>query len=362
MKKEEKDKLLLKRDDFKPSFKGWDVKGVLNPAAIRLPNKKIVLMVRIAESSDGKHKGLKTCPVISSEEDYKKHYQEINKGNVFKMGGNVVHIENGVCKLSTISHFRKVLLSEDGFNIEKIFQTPAFIGTKEGGAYGVEDPRITKISEEYIMTYVSIADKEGVCTSLAISKDLRKWKREGIIFREQNKDAFLFPEKINGEYVALHRPEGFFEFSKPSIWISHSKDMIYWGKEKSIMQPRENSWEQNRIGGGAPPIKTKKGWLIIYHGVKNVEDSGVYSAGAALLDLKDPSKILARSPKNRPLIKPTKKYEKEGFINNVVFPTGAVPTLDGKYLLIFSGGGDKVVGVKKISFKDIFKNMKKVKK
>jgi predicted GH43/DUF377 family glycosyl hydrolase len=78
------------------------------------------------------------------------------------------------------------------------------------------------------------------------------------------------------------------------------------------------------------------------------------------LDLKNPEKIIARSPKKRPLLKPTEKYEKEGFINNVVFPTGAVPTLDGKSLLIYSGGADKVVSVKKISFKDIFKNMEKV--
>lgn len=355
-------KLLLKRYDFKPSFKGWDVKGVLNPAAIRLPNKKIALFVRISESAGDKHKGLKSCPVISSEEDYKKHYKEISKGQVFRMGGNVVHIKEGVCKLSTISHFRKVILSEDGFKVEKIFQTQAYSGSKEGSAYGIEDPRIVKIGDQYIMTYVSIAKNEGVCTSLAVSKDLNKWERKGIIFREQNKDAFLFPEKIKGKYVALHRPEGFFEFSKPSIWISHSPDMTYWGDEKSIMQPRKNSWEQNRLGGGTPPIKTKKGWLIIYHGVRNVKDSGVYSAGAALLDLKDPSKIIARSPKNKPLIKPIKKYEKEGFISNVVFPTGAVPTIDGKFLLIYSGGGDKVVSVKKISFRDIFKNMKKSEK
>ncbi len=358
MKKEKTDKLLLKRYDFKPSFKGWDVKGVLNPAAIRLPNKKIALFVRIAESKDGKEKGLKSCPVISSEADYKKHYGRISRGEAFKMGGNVVKVKDGVCKLSTISHFRKVIISEDGFKVEKIFQRPAYTGRKDSSAYGVEDPRIVKIGNKYIMTYVSIADREGVCTSLATSKDLIKWERHGIIFREQNKDAFLFPEKIGGEYVALNRPEGFFEFSKPSIWISHSKDLIYWGKEKSIMQPRENSWEENRLGGGAPPIKTKKGWLIIYHGVRNIKDNGVYSAGAALLDLKDPSKIIARSPKNNPLFKPTKKYEKEGFISNVVFPTGAVPTLDGKHLLIYSGGGDKVVSVRKISFKDIFKNMK----
>ena len=134
--------------------------------------------------------------------------------------------------------------------------------------------------------------------------------------------------------------------------------MIYWGDEKSIIQPRKNSWEQKRVGGGTPPIKTKKGWLIIYHGVRNKNDKSIYCAGAALLNLKDPSKVNAKSPENKPLLIPKNRYEKHGFINNVVFPTGAVPTLDGKSLLIYSGGADQFVSVKKISFKDIFKNMK----
>ena len=352
------EKLLLKPGDFKQSFKKWKIEGVLNPAAIRLPNKKIVLFARIAESTGISHKKLKSCPVISTEEDYKKHYKELHKGAAFKMNGNIVHITKGICKLTTISHFKKIILNENGFDIEKIYQTPAFTGRKDDGEYGIEDPRIVRIGKQYIMTYVTISDKEGVCTSLAVSKDCLNWKRKGIIFREQNKDVVIFPEKIKGKYIALHRPEGFFEFSKPSIWISHSPDMIHWGEEKSIIQPRKNSWEQDRIGGGAPPIKTKKGWLIIYHGVKNKGGKSIYSAGAVLLNLKDPSKIIARSSKDKPLLIPNNKYEKHGFINNVVFPTGAIPTLDKKSLLIYSGGADKFVSVKKISFKDIFKNMK----
>lgn len=351
------EKLLLKPEDFKPSFKNWIIEGVLNPAAIRLPNKKIMILARIAESRT-KHKKLKTCPVVSTQEEYKQHFKEIHKGKIFKMDGNIVHLAEGICKLTTLSHFKKIILNENGFDVEKIYQNPAFTGRKGDGEYGVEDPRIVKIGNQYVMTYVTISDKEGVCTSLAVSKDCLNWERKGIIFREQNKDAFLFPEKINKKYVALHRPEGFFEFSKPSIWISHSPDMIHWGEEKVIMQPRKNSWEQRRIGGGPPPIKTKKGWLIIYHGVKNKKNKSVYNAGAALLNLKQPEKVIARSKKNKPLLIPKNKYEKQGFINNVIFPTGAVPTLDGKSLLIYSGGADKFVSVKKISFKDIFKNMK----
>src|SRR3989344_5296671 len=89
------------------------------------------------------------------------------------------------------------------------------------------------------------------------------------------------------------------------------------GKEKSIINPRRNSWDEDRIGSGAPPIKTKDGWLEIYHGVKNIKRKKHYSAGAILLDLKNPEKILARSPANRPLFEPTHSFEKKGFINNV---------------------------------------------
>jgi len=355
----EEDRLLLQPKDFKPSFKGWTVEGVLNPAAVRLPNKKIILYARIAESAGVSHKNLMACPVISTEEDFRKHFHELHKGNVFKMGGNVVHLTDGICRLTTISHFRRIVLSEDGFTVEKIHQNPAFIGKIHDGRYGVEDPRIVYLEGEgkYAMTYVIVNEKEGVCTSLALSKDLENWDRKGIIFREQNKDAFLFPEKIKGEYVALNRPEGFFEFSKPSIWISHSPDMIHWGNEKVVVQPRKDSWEEHRIGGGTPPVKTKKGWLIIYHGVRNIDDKTIYSAGALLLDLKDPSKVLARSPKDEPLLTPSSHYEKEGFIDNVVFPTGVIPTLDGKSLLIYSGGADKIISVKKVSIADIFKHM-----
>lgn len=339
---ENKEKLLLTPNFFKPSFHGRVVEGALNPAAIRLPNKKILLYVRVAES-------------------YLNKKSKISKEKDPNLGANIAQFEKGIYRLETISHFRKVILSEDGFTVEKIYQNQEFSGkekSKNKLPFAVEDPRIVKIGKKYLMTYVSVFEKEGICTSLATSKNLKKWKRLGIIFREQNKDAFLFPKKINRKYVALHRPEGFLGLNKPSIWISYSPDLIHWGQEKVIMQPRENSWEDKRIGGGAPPIKTKKGWLLIYHGVKNNEKGQVYySAGAALLDLKDPSKVIARSPKDKPLFLPNKDYEREGFTKNVIFPTGVVPTLDRKNLLVFSGGADSTISVRKISFKEIFSHM-----
>jgi|SRR3989344_2352034 len=358
-----KSKLLLTPSNFVPSFKDWSIQGVLNPAAIRLPNKKIVLYVRVAEShgQDISKKNV-TCPIMTSESEFKSE-KVLKKNIVRKDRSGILFLKDGSCRLPTLSHFKKVILNEDGFKIESIEEKPAFVGKPKDGDYGVEDPRIVKIGKDYLMTYVNVSKDEGVSTSLAISKDLINWKRMGIIFPEQNKDVIFFPEKINGNYVVLHRPEGNFEFSKPSVWIGYSKDLIYWGKTKAIMHPRKDSWEESRIGGGTPPIKTKKGWLCIYHGVKVIihertkDETGIYSAGAVLFDLKNPEKILARTSIKKPLFKPQYSYEKKGFIGNVIFPTGIVETLDKKSVLLYCGGADTNIVVKEIKIDDILKSL-----
>ncbi|MAF36538.1 hypothetical protein CL622_05480 [archaeon] len=352
-------KLLLTSKLFSPSFDKWVVVGAFNPAAVRLPNKKIMLYVRVAESfPKGK---VMSCPVISSPEHFITINENIPVDKIREVSHGVLHLHSGECRLTSMSHFRPVILNKDGMSVDEVIDKPAFTGTAKEGHYGVEDPRIVKIGNLYYMTYVTISTHDGVCANLAVSKDLKKWKREGIIFSEQNKDVVLFPNKIKGKFVALHRPEGFFEFSKPSIWISYSPDIIYWGKERSIIQPRKRTWECDRVGAGAPPIKTSKGWLEIYHGVKTKGDRRVYSAGAVLFDLKNPEKIIARSPPNQPLLKPNRKWEKNGFVNDVIFPTGAVLDLNKKDLLIYSGGSDSVTSVTKVALKDVFKQMVKVK-
>ncbi|KKN13692.1 hypothetical protein LCGC14_1003750 [marine sediment metagenome] len=350
-------KLLIKPEDVKPSFRNWKIKGILNPAGIRLPNGKIMLYIRVAEQIDPRKGESIHCPIVVPGKGYKIGTEKINKLDIAGMGDHVIHLKNGTCRLTTLSHLRKVILNENGFDVEYIGNKPVFTGTPEEGQYGVEDPRIIKLEDQYAMSYVTVSVKEGVSTSLAVSEDLAYWQRKGIIFREQNKDVVIFPEKINGQFVVLHRPEGFFKFSRPSIWISYSPDLIYWGKEKSIIQPREDSWESERIGSGAPPVKTEQGWLEIYHGVKKVRGKNVYSAGATLLDLEDPEKILARSPENEPLFYPTEDYENSGFVNSVVFPTAAIIDLNKKDLLIYYGGADSVTAVKKIRLEDIFKHM-----
>ncbi|MFA5857264.1 MAG: glycosidase [Candidatus Pacearchaeota archaeon] len=345
------EKLLLRPEDFKPYFKDWKINGIFNPGAIRDKDGKIILFIRVAERFTSKNKFEYPESILGKKFDY--IVKKINEKDFDNQEGNVITLKDGTRKLSNISHFRRVVINKNGFDVERIEQEPIFYPTESYETFGCEDSRIVRIGNDYLMSYVSVSDNCGISTSIAISKDLKKWKKLGIAFSHENKDVVLFPEKIKGEYVALTRPVGSFNFILPSIWISYSKDLKYWGKEKCLVQPRKDSWEMNRIGAGCPPIKTSKGWLLIYHGVRN----GAYSVGAILLDKNNPEKILARTAKNKPLFLPNKDYEKNGFVNNVVFPTGVVLDIDKKSLLIYSGAADRFITVKKVLIKDILESL-----
>ncbi|MDC0977686.1 glycoside hydrolase family 130 protein [bacterium] len=239
--------------------------------------------------------------------------------------------------------------SNDGFNFKadpKPFMTPAKSGPfKEYEEYGVEDPRITYLEGEYLITY-SAYSKHGVRIGLAKTKDFKTIKRFSLITEADYRNVVIFPEKINGKYVRLDRPHS--EISPWSIWISYSPDLIYWGEAKLIMKPVQYHWDEMKIGPGAPPIKTKKGWLNIYHGVFPTMDGSVYRLGVCLHDLKDPSKILGVG--DHWILQPEEQYEITGYVHNVVFTCGAIPEKDGT-VKIYWGGADKVmcVGTAKIS-------------
>ncbi len=358
-----KPKVLVRPEDVKPTLPNFRMRGVFNPAGIRLKDGRIMLYARIAETP--KHgETVFLAPRFSGT---KKMEITIDKIMRKKMEfDDKWYITNEkIARLPTISHMRKILLDESGMYVEEISDKPDFYGLKDDGDFGVEDPRITFFEKEkrYAMTYVAISMKSGVSTFLALSKDLKNWERKGILFAQQNKDVAIFPEKINGYYVALNRPEGTMIFDKPRIWISYSKDLIFWGKDKPIIMPRPHSWDSLRIGTGTVPLKTKKGWLVFYHGVKEVngpKPRKVYCAGAFLLDLKRPDKVLARTPVEVPLLRPELPSEKEGFINEVVFPTAAIPDKDGKSILIYSGAADSSTTVRKMSINKIINSLEKV--
>ncbi len=229
-------------------------------------------------------------------------------------------------------------VSKDGIHFNRLEQ-PILSNDVAQEARGPEDPRIVKIDDTFYMMYTGFSGKDfKIC--LATSKNLIDWKRHGVVLDEKNKDASLFPEKIDGKYIMFHRRE-------PDIWMAYSDDLKNWYDHKNIMSPIiDSDWQNDKIGIAGPPIKTKEGWLLIYH-AKNKELK--YSLGIALLDLNDPSKVLARQVE--PILEPELDWEVNGCIPNVVFSCGQVEFTDR--ILVYYGGADTVMGVAELNKKDI---------
>jgi predicted GH43/DUF377 family glycosyl hydrolase len=261
----------------------------------------------------------------------------------------------GVCKYqdkymmifrSHLHNGRSILgLAEslDGFNF-KVSKEPFMVPAADGvfgiyEEYGVEDPRITFIEGEYVITY-SAYSRFGVRIGLAKTTDFKKIERLSFITEADYRNVVIFPEKFKNLYARLDRPHS--EICPWSIWISYSPDLRFWGESKLIMKPVPYHWDQMKIGPGAPPFKTEKGWLSIYHGVFPTMDGCVYRLGAALHDLKDPSRIIGVG--DNWILQPEEAYEVTGYVHNVVFSCGAVPEPDGT-VKIYWGGADKVMCV-----------------
>jgi len=233
--------------------------------------------------------------------------------------------------------------SDDGyhFKVDKTpFMIPAGSGVfREYEEYGVEDPRVTFIDGEYVITY-SAYSRHGVRIGLAKTGDFEKIERFALITEADYRNVVIFPEKFNGLYARLDRPNS--EISPWSVWISYSPDLRYWGDAKVIMKPVPYHWDQMKIGPGAPPFKTEQGWLNIYHGVFPTMGGSVYRLGAALHDLNDPARVIGVS--DHWILQPEEPYEIGGYVPNVVFTCGAVPEEDGT-VKIYWGGADTVMCV-----------------
>lgn len=203
--------------------------------------------------------------------------------------------------------------------------------------YGLEDLRISQIDEDYFLTY-SVYSRHGVRIGLAKTKDFINVERIALITQADLRNVVLFPQKFNGQYVRLDRPHS--EISKWSIWISYSPDLIHWGNSKLIIKPETYHWDEMKIGPGAPPIKTDKGWLSIYHGVFETMAGAIYRLGVTLHDLNDPGIIIGVS--DQWILQPEDPWEITGYVSNVVFTCGAVSEEDGS-IKIYWGGADNVM-------------------
>ncbi len=248
--------------------------------------------------------------------------------------------------LAQISHLR-VARSRDGvhFTVDPDVSLGPQVALEE---YGVEDPRITFIDGQFHVTYVSVS-RWGITTSLAITTDFRTYDRKGVIFLPDHKDVVLFPEKVGGRYVALTRPmpQSFGRIF--GVWIAFSDDLLSWGDHAPLALPRWGNWDELRTGASAVPFRTERGWLELYHGV---DRDTTYAMGALLLDLEDPRKVIARSPK--PILKPTEVYETIGLFNQTVFSCGHVPLDDrGERIRLYYGAADSCVAAADFDVREI---------
>lgn len=252
--------------------------------------------------------------------------------------------------LAQISHLR-VARSRDGVHFT--IDPEVAIGPEHDlEEYGVEDPRITFIDGLFHITYVSVS-RWGITTSLATTTDFRTFERKGVIFLPDHKDVCIFPEKVGGKYVALTRPmpQSFARIF--GIWIAFSDDKLEWGGHRPLVMPRWGMWDELRTGASAVPFRTKRGWLELYHGV---DRETTYAMGAVLMDLDDPRKVIARSPK--PILKPTDLYECMGLFNDTVFSCGVVPLDDrGERIRMYYGAADSVVAAADFRVQEILDSL-----
>jgi predicted GH43/DUF377 family glycosyl hydrolase len=203
--------------------------------------------------------------------------------------------------------------------------------------WGIEDPRITYVPEleQYAIAYTSFA-RGGPGVSLALTRDFRSFERIGVIMPPEDKDAALLPRRINGYWALIHRPV---TPTGAHMWISSSPDLQHWGRHKVILEARRGGWwDANKIGLCSPPIETPKGWLTIYHGVRQTAAGSIYRLGLALFDLEKPELCLQRG--NSWMFGPEAPYERSGDVKDVVFPCGQTIGEDGDTIRLYYGAAD----------------------
>lgn len=233
--------------------------------------------------------------------------------------------------------------SDDAINWE--FEPEKIPFTDENGSSFMPiyayDPRLVKVEDTYYIMWCQ--DAYGPTIGIAETTDFKTFRRIENPFLPYNRNAVLFPRKINNRFVMLSRPCDNGHTAFGDIFLTESPDMEFWGHHRHVMGKSENWWENLKIGGGAAPIETTEGWLLFYHGVVNTCNGYVYSIGAAILDINEPSKVLHRC--SNYILSPEEWYEERGFVPNVCFPCAALTDADTGRIAIYYGCADSYVGV-----------------
>ena len=281
---------ILTRDDWP-----YPVNTVFNPGAVRLADGTTLLLCRV--------------------EDLRGHSHL-----------TVARSDNGV----------------DGWRIDaRPTLSPALDAYPEE-LWGVEDPRITWVEGlgKYAVVYTAFT-KGGPGVALALTDDFRQFERYGLVMQPDDKDAALLPRQIEGEFALVHRPT---TEAGAHIWISFSPDLRNWGTHKLVLPARKGAWwDSNKVGLSTPLIETPRGWLMLYHGVRQTAAGGLYRVGLALLALDHPERCIARG--ECWIFGPEAPYECHGDVNKVTFPCGYTLGDDGDSISIYYGAADTVVAL-----------------
>ncbi len=342
-------RLLLRPEDVPASRADFEVVGVFNPGAVRADDE-VVLLVRVAERPRERRPGFTALPrwdAAGLTIDW------VADDELTVVDPRVVRRKaDGLVRLTFTSHLR-VVRCGDGTAVREV---TAFTFRPHGEVeeFGVEDPRITPLNGRFYFTYVAVS-RHGPATALASTSDFRTFDRHGIVFCPENKDVVLFPAMIGGGYAALHRPVCGTPFTRPEMWVARSPDLLHWGAHVPLTLAG-GEWQSGRVGAGPPPFRVPGGWLAIYHGNRHPThpgEVGEYFGGALLLDAADPTRVLKRTAE--PFMRPEAEFEVNGFVPNVVFPTGVVE--DGEKLLVYYGAADAVTAVAEFSRRAILDAM-----
>lgn len=327
---------LISPHDIQPTQPNFEVIGTFNAGAAKMGGETL-LLVRVAERPLKRADAPETIRIphladggsLAVRDVYPDDPAYDTRDSRF-----IIHQPSGDLFLTSISHLR-LARSSDGVHFA-LDERPWLQAALAHEAFGIEDARITQLNGRYYVNYTAVSPR-GIATGLVSTSDFVEIERHGVIFPPANRDVTIFPQQVGGKYVCYHRPMPGM-FGGYNIWMAESPDLIHWGNHRVVLTSQPGGWEAGRVGGGAPPIWTERGWLSIYHAA-DARDR--YCLGAFLTPLDDPARVIART--RDPILAPEAPYEVEGFFGNVVFTCGAL--LEGEKLRLYYGAADETIAL-----------------
>lgn len=259
------------------------------------------------------------------------------------------------------SHLTKAI-SDDGVGNWQIDGLPTLESDHDNHPeelWGIEDPRISWLAElgNWAVTYTAYS-RDGPLVAIALTNDFVKFARLGPVMSPNDKDAALFPRRINGKWALIHRPITTDYVPGAHIWLSYSDDLIHWGDRRVLMHARRGAWwDGGKIGLSVPPLETAEGWLMLYHGVRQTAAGAIYRLGLALLALDDPHRILYRS--DEWIFGPAEWYERIGDVADVVFPCGWVQDDKTGLIIMYYGAADTCIAMATATISDLLEYIRR---